>query len=112
MTISLDELRKANFRRDTEYPGSSGCDLGFRTVEFAGEAGEVCDAIKKYLRHIRGIKGSTASHQDIADEMADVLITLDLLAMELGINLSEALILKFNRTSEKLGLDTTLPLSK
>lgn len=42
------------------------------------------------------------------NEMGDVLVTLDLLADELGIDLSSAVADKFNKTSIKNGLQTRL----
>lgn len=57
----------------------------------------------------RGIKGTTATMEDVADEMADAIISLDLLASEMGIDLGEAVARKFNRTSVKYDLKTRLP---
>ncbi len=37
------------------------------------------------------------------DELADVMTYLDILAMQLGINLDEAVKSKFNRVSERVG---------
>jgi NTP pyrophosphatase (non-canonical NTP hydrolase) len=74
----------------------------------AGETGELMEAIKKFLRGMRGIKGSTASLADIAEEMGDVLVSLDLLANMLGIDLGNAVRHKFNKTSEKYDLSTRL----
>ena len=38
--------------------------------------------------------------------MADVLICVDLIAMDLDIDLTDAVRNKFNKTSEKFGLET------
>ncbi|WP_428526794.1 MazG-like family protein [Roseibium sp.] len=81
----------------------------FRGLEVAGEFGEVAEALKKYLRGTRGIKGSTADLQDVANEMADAIIALDLLADQMGIDLGAAVTRKFNATSQKYGLETRLP---
>ena len=107
--LTFKALRKANQVRQQEWPGNEKADVAFRTIEVAGEFGEVCEAVKKYLRAERGIKGSTASLDDVADEMADAIIALDLLADEMGINLSSAVSRKFNRTSVKYDLKTRLP---
>lgn len=104
----LDELRHANRRRQAEWPGNDKCDLPFRAIEFLEEAGEVAGAIKKYLRDQRGIEGSKLSVADIQDEMGDVLVTLDLLADELGIDLSAAVVQKFNKTSVKHDFKTMM----
>ena len=103
---TLNELRDKNIQRQNEWPGHDRADLSFRTIELAGETGELCEAIKKHIRSKRGIAGTTASIEDIVDEVGDVLISLDLLCLELGINLELAVKRKFNKTSEKYGLRT------
>ena len=99
----LKELRIANVTRQLEWTGNDKCDVAFRAIEVAGEAGELSEAVKKWLRAERG-----ATIGDIAAEMADVIISIDLLANELGINLPEAVAGKFNATSEKYGFETRL----
>lgn len=106
--ITFNVLRAANQRRQEEWPGNEKADVAFRAIELAGEAGEVAEAVKKYLRAERGIKGSTATREDIADEMGDLLVSLDLLADELGIDLGDAVRRKFNATSEKYSMRTYL----
>lgn len=106
--MDFDDLRDANRSRQEEWPGNDKADVPFRAIEFAGEAGELMEAIKKFLRSVRGIKGTDASLADVADEMGDVLICLDLLSDDMGIDLSEAVILKFNKTSKKYGFRTAL----
>ncbi|MCJ8335625.1 MAG: MazG-like family protein [Epibacterium sp.] len=106
--MHLEELRTANVTRQAEWPGSEQADIAFRAIEVAGEFGEVAEAVKKFLRAERGIKGSTATLEDVADEMADALIALDLLANQMGLDLSKAVQRKFNRTSEKYGPQTRL----
>lgn len=106
--MSFDVLRAANRRRQDEWPGNDKADLAFRGLEIAGEAGELSEAIKKFLRAERGIKGSTASLEDIADEMGDVIIAIDLAANELDIDLGVAVARKFTKTSDKHGMTTRL----
>jgi len=108
-TITFGALRQANETRQTEWPGNEQADVAFRAIEVAGEFGEVAEAVKKFLRAERGIAGSTATLDDVADEMADAVIALDLLASRLGIGLSVAVARKFNKTSEKYGFQTRLP---
>jgi NTP pyrophosphatase (non-canonical NTP hydrolase) len=131
-SITFGALRQANNTRQEEWPGNDKIDLGFRVIEVGGESGEamaeladlltnailglrvasktgdVLEKAKKTLRAERGIKGSTATLEDVADEMADAIISLDLLAADMGIDLGEAVARKFNRTSEKYGLQTRL----
>jgi NTP pyrophosphatase (non-canonical NTP hydrolase) len=106
--ITFNVLRDANRNRKGEWPGNDKADVAFRAIELAGEAGEVAEAVKKFLRAERGIKGSTATREDIADEMGDLLVSLDLLADELGIDLGAAVRRKFNATSEKYSMRTYL----
>ncbi|XYK81638.1 MAG: MazG-like family protein [Labrenzia sp.] len=107
--MKFSNLRQANITRQKEWPGNDQADIAFRGLEVAGEFGEVAEALKKYLRGTRGIKGSTAELQDVANEMADAIIALDLLANQMGIDLGAAVTRKFNTTSEKYGLVTRLP---
>ncbi|GAA0783788.1 nucleotide pyrophosphohydrolase [Roseibium denhamense] len=107
--MMFSDLRKANITRQKEWPGNDQADIAFRGLEVAGEFGEVAEALKKYLRGTRGIKGSTSDLQDVADEMADAIIALDLLADQMGIDLGAAVARKFNATSEKYDLATKLP---
>ena len=106
--ITFNVLRAANRRRQQEWPGNDKADVAFRAIELAGEAGEVMEAIKKFLRAQRGIKGSIATREDIVSEMGDLLVSLDLVADELGIDLGAAVRSKFNQTSEKYGMRTYL----
>lgn len=107
--LTFDALRHANNTRQAEWPGNDEADVTFRALEVAGEFGEVVEAVKKYLRAERGIKGSAATTEDVADEMADAVIALDLLAAKMGVDLGAAVARKFNRTSVKYELRTRLP---
>lgn len=65
----------------------------------AGEVGELCNLVKKLNR------GDEIDFEEIADEAADVLIYLDILCQRLGIDLTNALVNKFNKKSEEIGSD-------
>lgn len=108
VALSFATLRKASAARQAEWPGSENADLAFRAIEVAGEAGEVAEAVKKLLRAQRGIGGNGGDVAAVADEIADCVIALDLLADALGVDLAEAVVAKFNRTSKKYGLATRL----
>lgn len=83
-------------------------------VAVAGEAGEICNAIKKLRRLEDG--NNTAKDpqtreeavQAIADEIADTIIYADLLATRLGINLDAAIVKKFNEVSKRMKSDIKL----
>lgn len=106
--MSLEALRQANVLRDREWAGGRKLSLSFRGNELAGEVGEACNVIKKLEREYLGIRGSRASDDQLAEELADIVICVDLIAMDRGIDLLKAVREKFNATSEKYGLETKL----
>lgn len=101
-------LRAANIARQAEWDADSRITLTYRLNELAGETGEACNVGKKLERERLGIRGSRATVQDLADELADVVICADLVALGEGIDLAAAVARKFNATSEKVGLETRL----
>jgi NTP pyrophosphatase (non-canonical NTP hydrolase) len=101
-------LREANIHRQGLWDAGNQIDLAYRGNELAGEVGEACNVIKKIARERLGIRGSRAALSQLAEELADVVICADLIAMAEGINLEEAVSAKFNATSEKVGLPTRL----
>ncbi len=127
--IAFIHLRRANRARQAEWRGATAVDLAFRGLELAGEVGELEEAVvallslstatgrlanllKKTTRLNRGILGTTetpeALLEAVQDEAGDVLISLDLICMELGIDLPSSAVAKFNKTSIKHGLKTRL----
>lgn len=104
----LDKLRDANTLRQAEWDPNDQITLEFRGNELAGEVGEACNVIKKLARQRLGIRGSKATKAQLAEELADILICVDLIGMQAGIDLEEALESKFNATSEKYNLKTKL----
>lgn len=107
MTTHLT-LRSANIARQEEWDQDGQITAAYRGNELAGEVGEACNVIKKLERERLGILGSRATVEQLADELADVLICADLIAMHYGIDLEAAVARKFNATSEKVGLQTRL----
>lgn len=69
--------------------------LGLQTV---GMSGRVANAVKKFNRRDDTTMNSIDA---VAKELADMIIYADLLAARLGINLENAVKLKFNEVSEK-----------
>ena len=65
-----------------------------------GELGEYANLRKKFER---GDVDADEFKRQAADELADVVTYLDLLAMQLGIDLGAATRDKFNRVSERVG---------
>ncbi len=97
-------LRDANVARQAEWCPEQVPDLSFRGNELAGETGEVCNVIKKLERERHGWRGTRDTKEHLAEELADVVISADLIAIAAGIDLNEAVEKKFNDTSEKVGL--------
>ena len=106
--MNLEVLRKANIERQQEWDPSNKIDLSYRGNELAGESGEVSNVIKKLERERLGIRGSRDTLEHLAEELADVIICVDLIAAHTGINLSDAIKNKFNATAEANGLETKI----
>lgn len=101
-------LREANISRDKETDPEGKAGVLFHSNELGGEVGEAMNIIKKIVREQLGFPGSTASVFDLADELADVIICVDKLAMRYHINLREAIEMKFNAKSREWGVKTKL----
>lgn len=109
MIVNFESLRDANLRRNAQWVGDKPpISLSFRGNELAGEVGEACNELKKIERHNLGLPGGKEDKTGLTEELADVIICVDLLAMSMGIDLGEAVRDKFNKTSDKYGLTTKL----
>jgi NTP pyrophosphatase (non-canonical NTP hydrolase) len=105
-TEFLALLRQGNFQRDASWSHpNTRPSASFRACELAGEVGEACNIIKKLERERMGMKGSRATQQELMDELADIVICVDLIAMDYKIDLLQAIREKFNATSNKYGFD-------
>jgi len=73
----------------------------------AGEVGEAANIIKKMNRARDGIPGNKETTveltQNLAEELADAFIYLDLLTQAAGFDLSDIVEKKFAKTSRKIG---------
>jgi NTP pyrophosphatase (non-canonical NTP hydrolase) len=106
--LTLSTLRQANEDRQKEWNPDNVITLEFRGNELAGEVGEACNIIKKLAQERLGLRGKRATIAQLAGELADALICLDLVAMQAGIDLASAVEETFNATSAKHGLQTKL----
>jgi NTP pyrophosphatase (non-canonical NTP hydrolase) len=102
--IAFLTLREANVARQAAWCPDQVPDLSFRGNELGGEVGEALNVIKKLERERHGWRGSRDTVAHLAEELADVVICADLVAITAGIDLDEAVTAKFNATSEKVGL--------
>lgn len=108
MTDIYHTLREANAARQVLWDAGGQIDLSYRGNELAGETGEACNVIKKLERERLGIRGSRDTLAHLAEELADVVICADLIALAAGIDLDAAVRDKFNATSAKIDLPTRL----
>lgn len=104
----FDMLRAANVIRDEEWDPEHKISLEFRMIELGGEVGEALNKVKKFLRERYDIVGTVTSKEEIAIELADIVICADLVAMTLQVDLGDAIRDKFNETSVKYKLETRL----
>lgn len=105
---AIASLREANEVRQREWDESDVITLVYRGNELAGEVGEACNIIKKIERERIGLRGTRATIGQLGEELADVIICADLVAMKAGIDLDAEVRDKFNATSEKYGLKTRI----
>ncbi len=110
--LSFDILRLANLERLPQFrnrygrlahskpDGSDWSDAQWLQA-VVGELGEYANLRKKVDR---GDLSMTEARADLARELADVVIYLDILASRLSVDLGEAVRLKFNEVSRRIGL--------
>jgi len=95
--LSFADLAQANLGRcETSYhplDDWSPCDW---MTAVTGEVGELASLLKNRRR------GDNVLDSDLAFELADVVIYVDLLAQRLGIDLGRAVRVKFNVVSERV----------
>lgn len=96
----LPLFRDAHFR--VVHADSLGADWSDAQwlQALVGEIGEYANLKKKVER---GDLTEDEARADLARELADVAIYLDILSLRLGIDLGEAVRSKFNETSAKVG---------
>lgn len=108
--ITFNELRDANVSRCVKF-GHGGIE-GWNEAEWgnaiAGETGELCNVLKKIIRQMPSDPNQIELRSMASEEIADVIIYLDLLAAKLDLHLGACIKLKFNKTSEKHGFSERL----
>lgn len=106
--LTFAKMRYANLARldDIFHPIDewNACEWA---CAMAGEAGEVCNAVKKMKRMETGstTEGDPTNYTDAIDaigsEIADTILYLDLLAARLSIDIGHEVCKKFNEVSER-----------
>jgi NTP pyrophosphatase (non-canonical NTP hydrolase) len=103
LSLTFAELREANVARCNDvfhkFEDWSHADWA---VALTGEVGELCNLLKKARR------GEKIKLLDMASELADIMIYLDLLAASLEVDLAREVIIKFNEVSDKRGSNIKL----
>lgn len=106
-SLTFDRFREANVTRCVKWhpKGIDSWSPSDWLVAVTGELGELASLLKMRNRERDGLPGNKFSPTDkqIADELADVLTYLDLLAATLGVDLGRAAAQKFNEVSERVG---------
>jgi len=113
MSFSFQQLREANTKRQVEWSNgkAGGTSLEFRCIELTGEVGETMNMIKKLMRTRMGMTGGVPeveAIENIAEELADIVICCDLVAEKMNIQLGRSVVGKFNATSKKNNFNTLI----
>lgn len=104
--LSFLQLRQANLvRAENSFKSCGAWDTPRWIMELIGEVGELANVLKKVERGDFTLEQAIG---DIAKEIADVQIYLDLLSAHLAIDLGEATRAKFNEVSARVGSEVTL----
>jgi len=110
--LTFNTLRRGNIKRlpmfknkhgepaHSKEDGSDWSDSDWLQA-VVGEIGEYANLRKKLQR---GDMTAEEAKPLLADELADVVIYLDILAYRLGIDLGSSVMRKWNKTSEKVGV--------
>lgn len=110
--LSFAEFRAANVARCLKWhpQGIDSWSPSDWMTAVTGELGELASLLKMRNRERDGLPGNkfSPSQKQIADELADVLTYLDLLAEVLGVDLGKAAVSKFNEISERVGFPDRL----
>lgn len=81
MTNFAEKLRLANRARAAIWHPDTPITLQWRVNELMGEIGEVCNVLKKFHREELKLVGSRDTIPHLAEELADVVICIDLLGL-------------------------------
>lgn len=103
MSLSFENLREKNVPRSNEtFHLLDEWNLLEWGGALAGEAGEAANKAKKIVRGDHDID-DPGVREELAKELADVVIYADLMAAAAGVDLGRAIIRKFNEVSQKKG---------
>ena len=86
--------------RDTAQYPDRGNNPFYPTLGLAGEAGEVCEKVKKVMRD-RGGEFDSSARESIKKELGDVLWYVAILADELGLDLDDIARANIDKLSDR-----------
>lgn len=113
--LTFGNFRRANTARCAKWhpAGIASWSPSDWLTAVTGELGELASLLKMRNRERDGLPGNKFSptQKQIADELADVLTYLDLLAEVLGVDLGRAAAEKFNEVSERVGFPDRIVVS-
>lgn len=113
--LTFDTFRTANVTRCEKWhpAGIGSWSSSDWLTAVTGELGELASLLKMRNRERDNLPGNKFSptNKQIADELADVLTYLDLLAASLGVDLGHATVEKFNEVSERVGFPDRINLT-
>jgi NTP pyrophosphatase (non-canonical NTP hydrolase) len=113
--LTFDSFRAANVARCLKWhpEGIESWSPSDWLTAVTGELGELASLLKMRNRERDGLPGNKFSPTDkqIADELADVLTYLDLVAAALGVDLGRAAAEKFNEISIRVGFPDRIELA-
>jgi NTP pyrophosphatase (non-canonical NTP hydrolase) len=113
--LTFDAFRAANVARCLKWhpAGIESWSPSDWLTAVTGELGELASLLKMRNRERDGLPGNKFSptQKQIADEIADVVTYLDLLAHVLGVDLGRAAATKFNEVSERVGFPDRIVLA-
>ncbi len=111
--FSAENRQRCEAQNGFKHPISGWSPSDWMTATM-GELGEAANVLKKLNRARDGVTNVGDApvprlYEQLADEIADTFIYLDLLAQATGVNLASAVRAKFDRTSKKIGYSAPTP---
>ena len=109
--MNIQEFSDLNRRRCEAWNGFNhpigSWSLSDWVTATLGELGEAANVVKKLNRSRDGVRGNDKTdvelRKQLADELADTFIYLNILMQAAGFDPTEIVVRKFNHTSAKIG---------
>lgn len=112
--LTFNDLSSVSIARTRRWHDPQSWSPQMWGLAAAGEMGECANALKKLHRHDEGIQQNAASAdretlvRNVAMEIGDTVVYLDLLAQRLGLRLEDCVRDTFNRVSVREGFPERL----